>query len=176
MSSLHLRHDHILLDTCCIINLHATGFMSEILRSLATTVVVVEDVRIEVKSLELQPYVTEGVIILDDFVGNEYNLSIQIAIETKGDLDNGESAVGAVAISRSWAIATDDRPAKNYFQQRAPSIQVISTPELLDHWATLTNPSSDNLKFALRNIEQKGRFLLGAQHSYYKWWRKACDD
>ncbi len=174
MSSLHLRHDHLLLDTCCIINLHETGFMSAILRCLPAAAVVVEDVRLEVKSLDLEPYIAEGVVLLDDFVGSEYNLSLQIAADI--DLENGEVAVGAVAISRSWAIATDERRARNYFQQRAPKLQLISTPELLNHWASTAKPSPDTLRSALRSIEQQGRFIPGPQHSHYKWWRNACDD
>jgi hypothetical protein len=168
MSSLHLRHSHLLLDTCCLINAHVTGLLADIVRSLPAQVVVVEDIRREVQRFDLQPYLDQGVLLLDDMAEHEAELFLRLLVE--GGLGDGEAAVGAVAISRSWAIATDDQPAQSFFQRRAPHIQIVSTPELLRHWAMVCACEPAVLRQTLQLVEVGGRFRLGAQHPLRSWW------
>lgn len=168
MSSLQLRHTHLLLDTCCLINAHVTGMLTDIIRSVPARVVVLEDVRREIQRFDLQPYADQGVLSFDDMVEQEPELFVRLLIE--GGLDDGETAVRAVAISRSWAIATDDLPARTFFEARAPHIQLISTPELLRHWATVSVCAPSVLRQALQLVELEGRFRPSPQHLLRSWW------
>lgn len=171
MSSLHLRHSHLLLDTCCLINLHVSGALPEILGCLPAMAVVVTDVRLEAQRFDVQLYADQGALMLDDLTGQEYELFLNLL--ANGDLDDGEAAVGAVAISRTWAIATDDQLARDVFLAQAPHIQLLTTPELLQHWATLTGCEAALLRQTLQRVELEGRFRPGPQHPLHTWWRRA---
>lgn len=128
----------------------------------------------EIQCCDLQPYVDAGILTFDDFEQHEYDAFIDLMGE--GVLDDGEAAVGVIAISRSWAIATDDRRAWEVFCKRAPHIQIISTPELLAHWASVEHPTPVRLRRVLQLVEQEGHFRPGPRHPLYSWWMRSSTE
>ena len=183
MPELTFSHDHLLLDACCVINLYASFQMEPILSAIPIQVAISdyvkdqealtilggpdEDVSKEVIPVEVQPMVDSGlieVVILD--IEGESETYVNLA----ADLDDGEAISGAIAIHRNWGIGTDEKKATNIFKRDAPQIQVISTPELVKHWADSDNPSSEEISKALNNIHWRARYIPNISHDLYSWW------
>ncbi|MBW2624427.1 MAG: hypothetical protein JRD68_16075 [Deltaproteobacteria bacterium] len=186
MSDLVFDHDCIILDACCVINLCASYQMESILESIPAQVVIsdyVKDREVlviltgpddnvfeERESVDLDPFVDKGLIsiaALDE--EEEANTFLNFASQ----LDDGEAITGAIAVHRDWAIATDDKKATKLFTREAPKIQVISTPEIVKHWADSHNPSSETIRAAIKNIHLRGRYFPDKQHPLYNWWQAA---
>jgi predicted nucleic acid-binding protein len=171
MSILHLKHTHILLDTCCLINLHTSTILPAILETLPMQVMVAETVRGECSSFSLEPYIEMGILQLVDFVETETNQFFGILRNAVG-MGDGEAAVGAIAMNRNWGIAIDDKRARNYFKLHAPHIQLISTPEIILHWATKSNADFHYVQEIIQKINIEGRFRLHNTHPLYPWWKQ----
>jgi hypothetical protein len=124
-----LRYSHIILDACCVLNFSASGKFIEILKSLPAQVVVTQVVRKrELLSLQrltdenpenanqLEEAIHQGLLLVEDFEnGCEAETFVNYASVLR---DDGESATCAIAIHREWAIATDDRQAITFFNER----------------------------------------------------------
>jgi hypothetical protein len=76
----------------------------------------------------------------------------------------------AIAVHHNWAIATDDRAARRLCQRHYPETQLISTPELMKHWAETARPEKSILSDALRDVESRANYLVGRRHPLYEWW------
>ena len=86
-------------------------------------------------------------------------------------LDDGEAMTIALAESRSFAVATDDRKARRLAQRDGSSVvSVISTPMLLRHWAHVKRPSGEAVRLAIHRIEVSARFRPGAADPLKGWW------
>ncbi|MCP5098743.1 MAG: hypothetical protein GY943_24595 [Chloroflexi bacterium] len=180
-------HNCMILDACCVMNLYASGKMegiiSSITESVAVTVYVmdVEALTVYEKSksmspdkkelIDLQPFLDEGCLFLADLDSNEEKLAfIQFAALR---LDDGEAMTLAIASSRNWAVATDDRAAQRIIKIQHKHIQTISTPEIIRHWNETTNPEAEILRQAIINIEQRANYLLGKRHPLFEWWQSS---
>lgn len=186
MSDLVFNHDCVILDACCVINLYASYQMESILESIPAQVVIsdyVKDREVLVilagpddnvfqmrEPVDLKPFVETGLIniaSLDE--EDESNTFLSFASQ----LDDGEAYTGAIAFHRNWAIATDDKKAARLFKREAPENQIISTPEIIKHWADSHNPSSETIKTTLKSIRLRGRYFPDKQHPLYSWWQRA---
>ena len=85
-------------------------------------------------------------------------------------MDDGEAATGAIAANRNWAIATDDRKAIRFLEQNVPSIKIVSTLELVKHWADSVIPPAETVQMVLQNIRTLARYIPNVNHPLYKWW------
>jgi predicted nucleic acid-binding protein len=171
MSNLQIQHTSILLDTCCLINLHVSQKLPQILQSLQTDIVVVETVRHEAGNSRTEDHLNRGCFRIEDFTEEEAELFFYILANEIG-MDDGEAAVAALAIIRSWGAITDDKRARNYFQLRAPQIQLISTPEIISHWAYVTGASPQDIQQVVSEIETVGRFRPNKDFPLYSWWKQ----
>jgi len=177
-------YDCLILDACCIINLVASGYMPEILRSVPSKMAVAEyvhevetlrvydgpedDVRRSAKRIELQPLIEDGLLMV---VSLDSEAEKIIFINLAAELDDGEAYTGAIASHRGWAIATDDRKATALLTRYFPRLQIVSTPEILKHWADSNSPPREVLRAAIRNIRLRGDFDVGPHHPLYAWWQ-----
>ena len=133
-----IKHSHLVLDACCILNFCASGHLIEIVKSIPAQVVITEVVR-EKELLILQRLkeeknedanqfeiaIEKGLISVIDFDSDiEEETFVNYVFELG---DDGESATGAIAFHRKWAIATDDKKAISFFQKEAPNLQILST-------------------------------------------------
>ncbi len=178
---MHIRHSHVVLDACCVLNFCASGQFITILKSIPAQVVVAEVVR-EKELLTLQRLqdeenegaiqfetaIRQGLLLVVDFESElEEETFVNYAFELG---DDGESATCAIAIHRGWAVATDDKKAASFFQKEAPHLQVLSTLEIIKSWSEGGNFPSAELRTALRAIRTKGRYVPHRNHPLLGWW------
>jgi predicted nucleic acid-binding protein len=178
----------LLSDSCCLLNLFATGHIEEILRALPwrfaiATAVAGETVWIlrggtgidatERVAVDVMSLVSAGLLeIIGPTSDAEYEAYVQLAAV----LDDGEAMTGSLAMHRGAAVATDDRKARREIAARAPDVRLVSTAELLCDWATLESVAAAVLAKALRDIRTRARFVPGAQDPLYGWWTAAAGE
>ncbi len=188
MSRLTFNGRGVILDACCVINLYASLCTKRILSSIPVQVLVADYVMSNESLCVL--YGSDGncaaikeQIDLLPFVGNGdieiASIDVKKELETfmyfASQVDDGEAITGAMAYHRNLAIATDDVKAAKLFKSEAPAIQVISTPELLKHWADNDNASFQDISTALKNIRFRARYAPEETHGLYEWWVQAED-
>ena len=181
---MEIKHSHVVLDACCVLNFYASGHLIEIIQSIPAQVVVTEVVR-ERELLTLQRLADEnnedisqfeaamemGILAVTDFnSGSEEETFVNYVFELG---DDGESASCAIAIHREWAIATDDKKAISFFQKEAPHLQILSTLAIVKNWSEIGNISSATLRSALTAIRTRGRYMPHRNHPLLGWWEDA---
>lgn len=94
----------------------------------------------------------------------ETDLFVQMAVK----LDDGEAASFAIAKSRGWLLATDERPTERLAKQHGVSI--ITTPELVQHWADKTKAGEDDVARVLWNIQTYAHYFPRKTLPLHSWW------
>lgn len=89
------------------------------------------------------------------------------------DLDDGEAAASALAVTRGGVLLCDDRKAASVMLRRSPATHVITTSATLKEWADSTAVDQVMLAGILRNIEERASFRLGAHDPLVGWWDSA---
>jgi len=176
-----IRHSHVILDACCVLNFCASGNFIAILKSIPAQVTVTEVVRekelITLQRLkdeenegviQFETVITQGLLLVVDFESElEEETFVNYAFELG---DDGESATCAIAVHRGWAIATDDKKAVSFSQKEAPHLQVLSTLEIIKSWSEGANLTSAELRTVLRAVRTKGRYMPHRNHPLLSWW------
>lgn len=117
--------------------------------------------------IELQPLIAEGLL---EIVEPDLNLlSGQMIFFAAHDIRNGEMISGAIAHHRNWAIGTDDNSAAKKFAYLVPHLQIVSTFDLVRHWAVVGKIPPNILRSTLQNIRDRGRFKIAKDHRHYDW-------
>lgn len=96
--------------------------------------------------------------------GEESELFVRLAVR----LDDGEAACLAIAKSRSWTLATDDRVARRLCGEL--DVSTLSTAELVKCWAEESNVSDEEVGISLSNIQRFARFLPRNGSPGSQWW------
>ena len=108
------RSSPIVFDACCVFNLIASGCFLEIITAIPTQITIAQTVW-EEELINFDRFEESDRLQLDESVNNEIIQIVDFESESETDLfvnyvailkDDGESAIGAIAISRGWAIAT----------------------------------------------------------------------
>lgn len=181
-SPLHITHPCLILDACCVINLYASGRMGDILASIAHVVTVAAYVKDHEahtvytadgsgarEAIDLSPLINQGLLQVVDIASAAESVRF---IDFSARLgDDGEAMTGAIATERDWAIGTDDGAARRFFSQDCPRLQLVSSLELLKHWADTTGLPLPELGTALRLVRVRGRYQPKARHPLYTWWQ-----
>lgn len=178
MSRLTLRHDHLILDACCVINLQVSGKVREILQAVDTALVVAQDVKdVEIlhtdepgekQPITLDELIAGGILQVTDFeTEDEADTAVDLA---SMGLDLGESVTAAIAMHRQWALATDERKCLRIVKEMAPQIQLVTTPEMVHLWAESSTPASEVLQGVVKSITQKGHYHPPKAHPLHNWW------
>jgi hypothetical protein len=172
-------YDSLILDACCAINLFATNHAGPILRSVGCPIVVARYVA-EREMLSLAALPLSGDETLDERLARHATAIIDLQEEEEehffalaAQMDDGEAITAAIAISRHWAIATDERKVGLILNRIAPTIRVVTTPELVKHWAEQSAVDGILLHSVLADIEAKARFYPWKAHPLYEWWRSS---
>jgi len=170
-----------IVDACCLINLYASGKILEILPACGGNFYVSEQVQREslsirqpdeqdptllvVSPIDLGEAISQGLIQSCHLEGaTELNRYIEFAAE----LDDGEASSLAIAQSRGWIVATDDRKAIRVASARG--ISVVTTPELIERWVTANRPAQSEIQATLRQIERFARFRPRRASPLHDWW------
>lgn len=193
---MQLRHSHVILDTCCILNFCASGYFLDILKSIPAIMTVAEvvntqelltfrrvegddnndssDDKTNQGSSHFEQAVAQKLLTVVDFESEtEAETFLNYAAEMK---DDGESATGAIAFHRNWAIATDDKKATKFLKQAAPQLQIVTTPEVIQHWSMIANLSASELRIVVKTIRKRGKYMPPKAHPLLKWWQDAMSD
>jgi predicted nucleic acid-binding protein len=176
-----------ILDACALLNLYASGFMEAILANRPRQCCVVEQVQKESlfirkpsdsgvgfdkEPVTLESYFQTGRLRLVKLESeNEQNLFVNLAAQ----IDDGEAATIAVAISRDMQVATDDKKAIRILQQEAPNLTRLSTLDIIKLWSEIVSITPVELKTALENILKYASYRPGKNHHLFEWWQRALN-
>lgn len=118
--------------------------------------------------IDLDPLTQAGIL---DIVFPDWSLlSPHIVVLAKGGIRGmGEKISGAIARDKNWAIATDDRDAQRKFSRLMPNNQIVTTLDLVCHWANMENVADDVLREVLSKIRIRGKAELAKDHPLYSW-------
>ena len=83
-------------------------------------------------------------------------------------LDDGEAACLAIAKTRSWILATDDRVARRLCSEL--DVSTLTTAEMVKSWAEESNASDEDVGTAMGNIQRFARFLPRPGSPESVWW------
>jgi len=175
----------LILDACCVLNFLASDRLTSILTAIPQSIVIAEYVYTEEvlpiqanlfgtaeQSNVLQTQINSGVLIITALnSGVEENTLVNLA----ASMHDGEANTCAIALCRRWDIASDDHKVLAVIRRLAPHIRVVTTPELLKHWADSTQVSADQLSTVLKNIQQRANYWPGQKHVLYSWWQTAIN-
>lgn len=180
------RFDSLLLDASCLLNLFTTDRLREIIVALPYQLCVAgyvaehealyvrragstdsEEARIPV---DLSPLREKGLIQLLCMENpTEEATFVNLAVH----LDDGEAITGALALHRDCSIATDDRKARRILSKYAPSLELLSTLELLKLWADETRVPLDELGAAMARMRSGASYVPGPRDPLYSWWQSS---
>lgn len=168
------------VDACCLINLYAAGKLREVLAASGLDWHVPALVRQEVgkirqpdpddptklveAAIELQPFIDAGVLRPCDA---DTEAETELFVEIAARLDDGEAMALAIATSRGWALATDDRKA---IREAARGVSTLGTPKLVKQWADTAAVPEAAIARVLRNIQTFARFQPRRGSPLDQWW------
>ena len=172
----------IILDASVALNLLATGVGLSVLESLEVNCFVcsaVVDETIYVRNddpaepreaVSIDPWLPSGTVKV---VNPDTSLEEELYVKFAADLDDGEAMSLAICRARGYALATDDRKARRIAGQLAlPSVQLLSTSQLVHHWAVRTGAAPGELKRILSAIELRARFIPPHDDPLREWWMR----
>jgi hypothetical protein len=172
----------VVVDACCLLNLHATGRVDGILGTIPA------DFAAATRAMQEAGYLwatshTRGVadkepISHESLVSagllREWDLASEDEYATFVDfsraLDDGEARTCALAVHRGGVVATDDRAALRLLAGRRPAVPAVSTSHLLFRWARMTQVSAMELELVLRAIRTRARYVPPRTDPNYVWW------
>lgn len=170
-----------IVDACCIINLYASGKAQDIVSACGGSFYVSEQVRRESLSIRQPDQHDPALLItspvsLDEAISNglirechlETGTEIEKYVEFAAQLDDGEASCLAIAKSRGWTVATDDRKAIRVASESG--ISVITTPELIERWVKASSPTVREIIETLRSIERFANFRPRRASPLHDWW------
>jgi predicted nucleic acid-binding protein len=169
-----------ILDACVLINLLASGEIEGILRASALDSLIctavegesiylrTEDPKVTLEPIDLRPLIDSGLLTVCHIEGsNEAELYVDYA----SALDDGEAMSLAIALSRGFDLATDERKARRLFLESGAEPQrLISTSELIRRWAEAESVPTQGLKAVLLQVEKRARYQPSVSDSNYQWW------
>lgn len=174
------QRDYLIIDACILLNLIATGMIREILSVIAQNSMVCvlvkneslylrkEDDINENESVDIDELINQGVIqICDCETIDEQELFVNLA----ASLDDGEAMSLAIALSRNWQLATDNKKARRIFRENNSNNDfLISTTDLIKSWAESEPISDEIIKSILIKIERKASFRPPKSDPNLQWW------
>jgi predicted nucleic acid-binding protein len=123
-------------------------------------------VRTDTLQINVDPVMKAGLMeVCSPADGPETDLYVSLAQE----LDDGEAMALAIAKSRGWTLATDDRKARRKATELG--VRALTTPELMRRWAERTKHPKRVVTDALLRIETLARFIPAGTAPDADWWR-----
>lgn len=175
----------IILDACVLINLLASEEAEGILRSTGKECricVVVEKESFYLRpddpqeesfdSVRLDTFIKSGVLSLCDIEGGH---EAALYVDYASRMDDGEAMSLAIAESRGYILATDDRKARRIFLESvSDSNRLTSTSELVRNWVDSQSVPPARLKAVLMSIQHRANFFPPRKDPNFTWWNNAC--
>jgi hypothetical protein len=122
-------------------------------------------------TVELDPFVNSKCLTVYDLSGDKEET---LYIDYAADLDDGEAMTLALAFSRGFTVATDDRKARRIFLEGTGDVtRLLSTPQILKIWPSRAGLTVGELKKLLLDVSRRGRFSPHSGDPEFSWWSKA---
>lgn len=169
-----------LIDACCLINLFASGEVEAILASSPTPHYVSKHVEAESLlirqpdpndptlqislPIDLSKVMSAGLTRRCDLENDD---ETRLFVEFAARIDDGAASCLAIAKSRGWIVATDDRKAMKLAAESEN--EVVTTPELIQRWIASEKPSTVEIETVIDNIECHAKFRLGRNNPHFSW-------
>jgi hypothetical protein len=148
--------------------IHASGRFSEIVASLKVDAFIAEYVLTEeLRSLDLRLPLAAGVISKLDLEGDDEAITA-LHYCTDPRMHTGEAVCAALAKHRDLVVATDDASAHSFFAERLPTVQLITSADIIRNWAT--SASTSDIRSAIRNITISDGYSPHKTHPLRAWW------
>jgi predicted nucleic acid-binding protein len=172
------------IDTCCVIDLLASGNFEAILQSTGHTWHIPVAVQAEVQfvrqhdparpgsfrnvPVDLSPHLNSGLLTACQPLDlQEQTLFVQYAAQFRSD---GDAMCLAIAETRGCPMATDDRKAIRVARQAG--LTVLSCPELVKMWAVATKADHGVVVQVLTDIQTLAQFRPNASMPEAAWWQR----
>jgi len=166
------------IDSCCLINLCATGRLEEMLSATDMTwklsaAVARESLYLrrldgagnpEREPIDLKPHLASGLL---EQVAPRNQAELDTYVALAAQLDDGEATCLAVCQHRGWWLASDD--AKALRMANELTVRSTDTPRIIKTWADAGVEPAE-ISAALQAIEARARFLPRASHPLFAWW------
>lgn len=172
------------LDACVSLNLDATGRVVEILSQLPHHFTVGRRARGEAQWLaapgseerervDLEPLIAAGLLREQQLQGPAEEA---LFVEFGARLADGEAEAAAIAASRGYILATDDRKARRIVTERYAAVRLSSTLELLREWQLAVAPPEAEVTEALWRIAERATYRPASSHPLWAWWVDLMDE
>ncbi len=172
----------VLLDTCVLINLIATGHLEDIVSRSDDEFIICSavadesiflrqvDVQAQPELVQIQSLVQSGHLrVYHPENDEEESLYVSYATE----LEDGEAMSLALAQLRGLVMATDDKKARRLFLEAVDdSSRLLSTAAILRKWAERGRVPPATLAAILKGVNTRARFFPSQTDPDYQWW---CD-
>jgi hypothetical protein len=172
------------IDACCLIDLLVSGHAEAILRASGSAWHLPSAVQAEVGYLrqfdpaqvgktrtvpaDLIPLLSKGLVSpCQPQDPREQARFVHYATQFRSD---GEAMCLALAETRGWVVATDDRKAIRVARQAG--LTVLSCPKLLKTWAAATRPDPTTLIQVFTDIQTLAQFRPNPSMPESSWWFK----
>jgi predicted nucleic acid-binding protein len=168
-----------ILDACILINLLASDEIEAILSASARQTFIcsvvqresiylrTEDPQVPRIQVDLQPLIDSGLLTV---CSAESDKEVELYVHYASLLDDGEALSLAIALSRGYLLATDERKARRLFLEAAGDpTHLTSTSSLVRMWAE-NHRSAELLKECLLKIERRARYQPPTADENYQWW------
>lgn len=169
-----------ILDACVLINLLASGEVAPVLvaagrDSLVCTAVEAEslylrtdDPKAPLEPVGLRELTESGLLAVCRIEGPA---ETEPYVDYAAALDDGEAMSLAIALSRGYDLATDERKARRLFLEAiGDPRRLVSTTDLMRAWAEGTSVTAGRLKSALLRIESRARYQPPPSDANQQWW------
>ncbi len=168
----------VIQDACVLINLLASGRFDDFAGGCGLKIAIASTVAKETmflhnpnsnerEKIDLMPLIENGILqILAAESENEKLRYVELAL----NLDDGEAESVAIAEARNFALATDDKKARNLIQREGLKIELWSTGSLLQHWQSKCSISDSDMNDVLKNIFSRARYRPKSGHPDFDWW------
>jgi predicted nucleic acid-binding protein len=177
-----MRVSSLALDACCLLNLVAagkilhenftkTGFSFFVPRVVAKESIYIlqpdddHSGQLVRREVDMNQYVDRKLVSYCDIEGScEAEWYVRFAVQ----IDDGEAACLAIAKSRSWILATDDRVARRLATEQ--SVKVLGTPEIVRTWAESNAVSESEISSVIGNIQRYAKYVPRSNVPDAGWW------
>lgn len=173
----------MLLDTCVLLNLLASGEIEPILSALNKRWLVcaavekeslylrTEDPNDPLQPVSLAPLLSAKLLEICDIESAD---EAKLYVNYSARLDDGEAMSVALALARGYHLATDERKARRIFRESGDALHLSSTSQIIKEWTEIEKVSRKRAKSVLLAIAQKARFMPPASDENVQWWNDLC--
>jgi len=171
----------VLIDACCLINICASESLSEILganpdRWHVCSAVAAETLYIDAMGegdqrrrvrVDLEPWFEDGTLVRCAPEGDQ-ELSLYVRYATI--VDDGEAMCLAIAESRRWVFASDERKGRRIAV--AAGLSMYCTPQRIRGWADASGAKQSVVTKVVKKITTLARYRPSADLPDADWWAR----